>query len=99
MSLAPNESQFSQFVQFLKTKHLASLPIHKAVTIIRKQKDTQVGVLGRDLLVCADSVILPEEQNVYTWLDETVENGLADVTIQKVLPTINTPLDTSILHR
>ena len=49
MSLAFNDNQFSLFLQFLKKEAGRNLPIRKAVTVIGKQGNSSVWILGRDL--------------------------------------------------
>ena len=99
MSLALNEAQFAMFIQYLKKDSLSSLPICKAVTIIGEQQEKPVWVLGRDLQITSDGEVIPEEEREYMWLDDTISEGLASVHFEEVLPNIQMPLDTSVLHR
>lgn len=98
MSLALNEAQFSQFIQFLKREG-GPLPIRKAVTIVGEQQKSPVWVLGRHLQIASDGEVVPEANRVFMWLDETVKEGLTCVTLKEILPSVHQPLSTSVLHR
>ncbi len=99
MSLALNEAQFSQFIQFLKHEGLSSLPIRKAATTIGEQKNTRVWVLGEKIQVNADGEVIPERDMGYMWLDETIQESLASVSLEEVLPMVKCPLETRVLQR
>ncbi len=79
MSLALNEAQFSQFIQFLKHDGLSSLPIRKAATTIGEQKNSRVWVLGEKTQINQDGEVIPERDTAYMWLDETIQESLASV--------------------
>ena len=99
MSLALNEVQFSMFIQFLKQDSAQCLTISKAVTRIGQQDDTELWVLGECVQVDAHGQLISQEDLVYTWLDWSVQQGLGNVSLKEVLPTICLPLNTTILHR
>ena len=56
MSLALNEAQFAQFVQFLKNTASTPLPIKKAATVVGLQPCKQVWVFGGDVQVSATAL-------------------------------------------
>lgn len=93
MSLALNETQFSSFIQFIKTD---GLPIKKAALIIGLQNNGAVWVLGKDLHISREGEIIDP---VYTWLDDMISEGLYSIRLEEVLPSIKLPLSSSILKR
>lgn len=97
MSLALNEAQFAIFIQFLKQESTDSLTIRKAVTRIGQQQNTELWVLGDGVHINAEGALVPKE--VYIWLDWSVQQGLSNVSMKEVVPTILLPLSTTILHR
>ena len=99
MSLALNEAQFAMFIQFLKQESADSLTIRKAVTRIGQQHGTELWVLGEGVHIDAQGTLVPTEEQVYMWLNWSVEQGLSNVSMKEVIPTIILPLSTTILHR
>ena len=96
MSLALVEAQFSSFIQFLKKE---GLPIMKAVLNIGLQSDGVVWVLGEDLHIDVDGIIIDRTNHVYTWLSDMVSEGLCSMSLAEVLPKITVPLNSFILQR
>ena len=97
MSLALSEAQYSQFLQFLK-KEGGSLPIRKAVTLVGQQKDVPVWVLNKDIHINAEGQVVPEEEQQYMWLQETILDSVTCVSLIDVIPQVHLPLGTSVLH-
>ena len=95
MSLAFNDNQFSLFLQFLKKEAGRNLPIRKAVTVIGKQGNSSVWVLGRDLQLDAEGEVIPNPEQTYMWLDETINEALTMFGLEEVLPVISLPLGTT----
>lgn len=98
MSLALNEQQFSMFIQFLKSESRGNLAIKKAVSIVGQQRDESVWVLGKELQVDAQGRGIPRDEQKFTWLDTSVQESLGAISLAEVLPTIQTPLSTTVLH-
>ena len=94
-----NDNQFSLFLQFLKKEVGRNLPIRKAVTVIGKQGNSSVWVLGRDLQLDAEGEVIPNPEQTYMWLDETINEALTMFGLEEVLPVISLPLGTTGLHR
>ena len=99
MSLAFNDNQFSLFLQSLKREAGRSLPIRKAATVIGRQTDSAVWVVGKELQINGEGDIIPKSEHVYMWLDETINETLSTICLEEVLPEIVIPLNTTVLHR
>ena len=99
MSLALNEAQFAIFIQYLKQESRDSLTIRKAVTRIGQQPEKELWVLDENVQIDSQGVLVPQSEQVYTWLGWSVQQGLGNVSLKEVLPTILTPLGTTILAR
>ena len=93
MSLALNEAQFSMFIQYLKQESSETLRIRKAATIIGQQRDQDLWVMGQGLQIDVHGQIIPPERQSYIWLDWSVQQGLGNISMQEVLPTVEDVLE------
>ena len=99
MSLALNEAQFAMFIQFLKQQSSDTLSIQKAVTRIGKQRDHDVWVMGKSTQINVYGEIIPVECQSHTWLEWSVQQGLGNISLKEVLPTVVVPLSAGVLHQ
>lgn len=98
MTLALNEQQFALFIQFLKCG--SSLPILKAASIEGNQMEDMRWVLGQDIELSKDGVLINDDQRKYVWLQELIaETTPMTIQLEEIIPTIHLPLETSILNR
>ena len=86
MSLALNEAQFSQFLQYLKDD-VSSLPIRAA------------GVMGPDIQLDENGEMMTEEQKSIVWHQAFLVERLGNIHLHEVIPKLRTPLDASVLTR
>lgn len=98
MSLALNDSQFSQFIQHLKNEN-PSVPIRTAVSMVGKQEGYPVWVMGEDLQLNESGEDIPEMERNIVWHSASIEESIGNVQLNEILPTIQMPLDSSILTR
>ena len=88
MSLAFNEAQFAMFIQFHKQQSSDTLSIRKAATIIGKQRDDDVWVMGEGMQIDAHVDIIPAESQAHTWLEWSVQQGLGNISLKEVLRNV-----------
>ncbi len=93
MSLALSEPQFSHFFQYLKGD-MSGLPIVKAVNHIGDQGDG-VWVLNKSTHINASGVVVEKCNQEYVWLMEALATCIS---IQSIVPSIQTPLSSNILN-
>ena len=95
MTLALNEQQFALFIQFLKCG--SSLPILKAASVV---VEDMRWVLGQDIELSKDGVLINDDQRKYVWLQELIaETTPMTIRLEEIIPTIHLPFETSILNR
>ena len=99
MSLAFNDMQFSAFIQFLKGENRQHLPIYKAACTIGQQPCQEEWVLGKDVTICSNGELIPRGQSRYIWLDAALLGDGGSVPTQDVVPTVHTPLSSSVLSK
>lgn len=98
MTLALNEQQFALFIQFLKCG--SSLPILKAVSVVGNQMEDMRWVLGQDIELSKDGVLINDDQRKYVWLQELIaETTPMTIRLEEIIPTIHLPFETLILNR
>ena len=99
MSLSLNESQFSQFIQFLKDEP-GELPIKIAARQVGLQESKPlVWVMGETIQINADGEIIPDKKIKIFWHAELLMESLGTIRINEVLPRIKLPPGTSALKR
>ena len=98
LSLALNEVQFSQFVQYLKNSS-SSLPIKSAANIVGKQEDYPVWVMGEDIQLNQSGDMICEEDRQIVWHQASLAEYISNINLCELVPHIHTPLDSSILTR
>ena len=100
MSLALNEAQFQQFVQFMKD-HVSSLPIREAVSIVGHNKNHSVWVFNDHIQTNANGEVLSEDEHRLIWHESSIKENLRSTRVQldEVIPRITLPLQTVSLSR
>lgn len=100
MSLALNEAQFQQFVQFLKDD-VSSLPIREAASHVGLHQKKSVWVLGENLQLNVNGEVIQEEDRSLIWHEGSIQDNLRIMRVQpdEIIPKIQVPLDTSQLGR
>lgn len=96
MSLALNEVHFAAFIQYLKSQQVASK--RKAASTIGIQPCMKEWVLGKNLIIDENGVLISAQQPTYIWLDRDMLGDAGyNVPAQDIVPTIKTPLSTTHL--
>lgn len=100
MSLALNEAQFQQFIQFLKD-NVSSLPIREAASHVGLNDKHSVWVFSDRLQINSDGEPISEAQYRLIWHESSIKENLRNtrVHLHEVIPRIITPLRTSPLSR
>ena len=81
----------------LKQESAENLTIQKAVTRIGQQEDKKLWILGEGVQINAEGELIPREEQVYVWLDWSIEQGLGNegVYANNSSPTQNTQCESS----
>ena len=76
------------FIQFHNQQSSDTLSIRKAATIIGKQRDDDVWVMGEGMQIDAHVEIIPAESQAHTWLEWSVQQGLGNISLKEVLRNV-----------
>lgn len=102
MSLALNDQQFGHFIQYLKNECQTTLPpkpLLAATKIGLQLKSRNLWVLGENMEL-EDGNLTADDDHKYIWLADIIRDNLpTNIRIKELLPTIQTPLETSILTK